>query len=185
MHNIVIVSGSPFAPSRTDLVLQHVESLLQKKGITASYISVTNIPPEDLVYARFDSPTIKHIVTLIQDADGIIIASPVYKGSYTGVLKSLFDLLPEHAFNGLPVLPLMVGGSSAHLLAIEYSLKPLIHNLKGSSAQGVYFVNSCIDKEQPDQPITDPDCVVRLHTQVQELIDTIELKKNASQLVHS
>lgn len=172
-------------PSRTDLVLQYIESTLQKKEISVSYISVTDIPPEDLVYARFDSPTIQNIVAQVEDANGVVIASPVYKGSYTGVLKSLFDLLPEHAFNGLPVLPLMVGGSSAHLLAIEYSLKPLIYNLKGSSTQGVYFINSCIDKEQSANPITDADCALRLHTQLQELIDTVELKKNASQLVRS
>ncbi len=177
MSKIVIISGSPFSPSRTDLVLQHFKSLLLKEGFSTSYISVSDLPPEDLVYARFDSPAIKKVVAQVEDADGIIIGSPVYKGSYTGVLKSLLDLLPEHAFKGLPVLPFMVGGSLAHLLAIEYSLKPLIHNLKGSSTQGIYFINSYIDNTNPVDPITDVDCNIRLHTQLQEMIHTIELRK--------
>ena len=83
---------------------------------------------------------------MIKQADGLIIGSPVYKASYTGVLKSLLDLLPEGALKNKPVLPIMVGGSSRHLLAIDYSLNPLIAILKGQPLQGLYFTDSEIDK---------------------------------------
>ena len=171
MSKVVIISGSPSTTSRTDLVLRFVESSLHKKGFSVDYISVPNLPPEDLVYARFESPAIKKVVELIENADGIIIGSPVYKASFTGVLKSLLDLLPEDAFRDKPVLPFMVGGSSAHLLAIEFSLKPIINNLKGISTQGIYFVDSLIDKENSDNPIKETDCELRLQTQLQELIN--------------
>ena len=183
MSKIVIISGSPLEPSRTDLVLRYVESLLQKKGISVDYIAVPNLPPEDLMYARFNSPAIRSVIEQIENADGIIIGSPVYKASYTGVLKTLLDLLPENAFRNKPVLPFMVGGSFAHLLALEFSLKPIIHILKGVSTQGVYFADSSIDKENSGNPIKETDCEFRLQTQVKELLNAIERRQQSTQLV--
>lgn len=185
MRKIVIISGSPLAPSRTDLVLRYVESLLQKKGFSVDYIAVPDLPPEDLVYARFNSPAIRNVIEQVGNADGIIIGSPVYKASYTGVLKALLDLLPENAFRDKPVLPFMVGGSIAHLLAIEFSLKPIIHNLKGLSTQGVYFEDTSIDKENSGNPIKETDCEFRLQTQLQELLNAIERTEDTKQLVAS
>ncbi|MBS4179558.1 NADPH-dependent FMN reductase [Lederbergia citrea] len=185
MSKIVIISGSPLTPSRTDLVLRHIELFLQKKGFSVAYVSVPDLPAKDLVGARFNSPAIQEVINHIKNADGIIIGSPVYKASYTGVLKSLLDLLPEESFNGLPVLPLMVGGSKAHLLAVEFSLKPLIYNLKGIPTQGIYFVDSLIDKTNPDKPITEVDCEIRLQRQLNELIDAVETRKRSPELVGS
>ena len=119
----------------------------------------------------------------MNNADGIIIGSPVYKASYTGVLKALLDLLPENAFRGKTVLPFMVGGSIAHLLAIEFSLKPIIHNLKGVSTQGVYFEDSLIDKESSGNPIKETDSEFRLQTQLQELLDAIVETQRTTELV--
>ena len=183
MSRIVIISGSPLAPSRTDLVLRYVESILQKKGFTVDYIAVPDLPPEDLVYARFNSPAIRSVIEQIEQADGIIIGSPVYKASYTGVLKALLDLLPENAFRGKTVLPFMVGGSIAHLLAIEFSLKPIIHNLKGVSTQGVYFEDSLIDKESSGNPIKETDSEFRLQTQLQELLNAVVETQRTKELV--
>jgi FMN reductase len=62
----------------------------------------------------------------LKGASGVIIVSPVYKAAYSGALKTLLDLLPQDILKDKPVFPLMVGGSGAHLLAIDYSLKPLL-----------------------------------------------------------
>lgn len=183
MSRIVIISGSPLVPSRTDLVLRYVESILQKKGFTVDFIAVPDLPPEDLVYARFNSPAIRSVIGQIENADGIIIGSPVYKASYTGVLKTLLDLLPENSFRDKPVLPFMVGGSIAHLLAIEFSLKPIIHNLKGVSTQGVFLEDCSIDKESRGNPIKETDCEFRLQSQLEELLDKIVAIQRTTQLV--
>ena len=111
MSQIVIISGSPAVPSRTDLVLTHVETLVNEKGLSTTNYSVTEFSPEDLVKGRWDSQDIAKFAEVIKQADGVIIGSPVYKASYTGVLKSLLDLLPEGALKNKPVLPIMVGGS--------------------------------------------------------------------------
>ena len=57
-------------------------------------------------------------------------------------LKALLDILPQAALGGKVVLPIATGGSSAHLLAIEYALKPVLSILGATDLlQGVYVVD--------------------------------------------
>jgi len=155
MTSIVILSGSPFAQSRTDRVLQYLRHLLQEKGCSITYVSVRDVPAEDLVGCKFDSPSVQHAVHAIRQADGVIVGSPVYQAAYSGALKMLIDLLPMDIFQGTPVLPVMTGGTKSHLLALETTLKPLLATLKAHNLKGIYLVDGEIDKEL-DVPITEP-----------------------------
>lgn len=152
MTKIVIISGSPRENSRSEYILKYLGTLLEKEGVDISYISIKDIPQEDLFEGGYDRPAIQQVVQQVEEAQGIIIGSPVYKASYTGVLKALIDLFPQDAFEDKVVLPIMTGGSNGHLLAIEYMLKPLINVLKGKSLKGVYFLDEEIDRTK-DQPI--------------------------------
>ena len=55
----------------------------------------------------------------------LVAASPVYKASYTGLFKHLFDLLDPKALEGRHVLLAATGGSDRHALVIEHQLRPL------------------------------------------------------------
>lgn len=176
MSDIVILSGSPAIPSRTDISLKHIQSLVENAGFTTAYFSITDFSAEDLFQGKYNSEDISKLSERIQAARGIIIGSPVYKASYTGVLKALIDLLPEGAFKGKPVLPIMIGGSNRHLLAIDYALKPLISILKGEPLQGIYFVDKEIDKQNPENPINDLHLIDRVQSQVQEFVEAIQLR---------
>ncbi|MGE7765683.1 NADPH-dependent FMN reductase [Peribacillus sp. NPDC096540] len=178
MSEIVILSGSPANPSRTDISLKHVRSLVEQEGFTTAYYSITDFSADDLFQGRYNSEDIIKLSKKIQEARGIIIGSPVYKASYTGVLKALIDLLPEGAFKNKPVLPIMIGGSNRHLLAIDYALKPLISILKGEPLQGLYFVDKEIDKQNPESPIKDGELVDRVQSQVQEFVEAIQIRNN-------
>lgn len=174
MTSILLISGSPSARSRSDAVLQEAGKRLAQQ---TTYVSVRDVPAEDLLAARFDSAELRKIQHLVDQADGIIIASPVYKAAYSGALKALLDLLPSDAFRDKPVLPLMTGGSANHLLALEYSFKPLLSTLKGQALQGVFLTDAQIDKEKPDQPITDAPLSARLDRQLAELSAAIASRK--------
>ena len=58
-----------------------------------------------------------------------MIATPLYKASYSGLVKTLLDLLPQAGLAGKIVLPIATGGSLAHLLALDYALKPVLSSL--------------------------------------------------------
>ncbi|QDP39936.1 NADPH-dependent FMN reductase [Radiobacillus deserti] len=179
MSDIVVLSGSPSEQSRTDIVLRYLGHLLEKEKLSVSHISVRDIPQEVLFLGQHESPVIQDITALILQAKGVIIGSPVYKSAYSGVLKALIDLLPQDVLQDTPVLPLMTGGSAAHLLAIEYTLKPLLANLKGQNLKGVYLLDNQISKELLEQPIIDVEILERTRKQLYYFIQTVQKQRTA------
>jgi len=127
--NIVGIQGSPSLQSRSGSLLQLARVHLQP--LTTSYrgISVRELPAEALLHARFDHPLIQQSLAAVARADVVVIATPIYKAAYSGLLKAFLDLLPEDGLRGKTVLPLATGGSLAHLLAIDYALKPVLSAL--------------------------------------------------------
>ncbi|ASN06100.1 NADPH-dependent FMN reductase [Virgibacillus necropolis] len=172
MSEIVIISGSPSEFSRSDQVLKYLGTLLKREHFSVTHISVKDVPYEDLFLGKYDSPAIKEIATLIQDAKGVIVGSPVYKGAYSGVLKTLLDVLPQDVLQHTPVLPLMTGGSMSHLLALEYTLKPVLATLKGHNLKGLYLLDSQIDK-QKETPIIDDGVLERTKKQLYYFTDLV------------
>ncbi|MCH1932822.1 NAD(P)H-dependent oxidoreductase, partial [Shewanella sp. A25] len=79
--------------------------------------------------AKYNSEAILATNKKVEEADAVIVASQVYKASFTGILKTYLDLLPQKGLENKIVLPLMLGGTISHLLAIDYSLKPVLASL--------------------------------------------------------
>ena len=121
---------SSLSPSRSSSLLEYAREKLNGLDAEVYHWNFENFSPEDLLYARFDSPALKTFTDQLQEADGLIVATPVYKAAYSGALKTLLDLLPERALQGKVVLPLATGGTVAHLLAVDYALKPVLSALK-------------------------------------------------------
>jgi len=65
----------------------------------------------------------------VAKADVVVVATPVYKAAYSGVLKVFLDLLPQTGLQGKTVLPLATGGSPNHMLALDYALRPVLQSL--------------------------------------------------------
>ena len=87
MAKAVIINGSPTAGSRLNAVMEYAE-----QALTAANFEVSRIdgrpPPEDLIHTKFESEHIVKANGLVAEADAVIVASPVYKASFTGVLKT-------------------------------------------------------------------------------------------------
>ncbi len=127
---IITLAGSPRFPSRSSALLEYVREKLAAVNVEVCHWHLQNYAPEDLLYARFDSPALLALNEQLAGADGLIVATPVYKAAYSGALKTLLDLLPERALEGKVVLPLATGGTIAHMLAVDYALKPVLSALK-------------------------------------------------------
>ena len=97
MAHILGIVGSPSHPSRTYGLVEYAAKILSQQGFTVDIISARDIPAEDLVFGRYDSPALEKPKALLEKADGVIIATPIYKAAYTGVLKAFLDLLPQKA----------------------------------------------------------------------------------------
>jgi FMN reductase len=178
MSEVVILSGSPSESSRSDMVLRYIGETLRKESFIVRHISVRDVPQEALFYGQFDHPEILELASVIQNSKGVIVGSPVYKAAYSGVLKAFLDIMPQDVLQGKPVLPLMTGGSFSHLLAIEYTLKPLLATLKGQNLKGVFILDGQIDKSSAKNPIIDHEVRYRLQKQLNYFIETLNKRTN-------
>ena len=126
MSNLLIISGAPSPAAPTGLVVSHVSAVLQAAGHHVSLLDVRALPTLSLLTEDLRDPEISAAVSSVLSADGIVVASPVYRAAYSGLVKALLDLLPKKALRGRAVLPLATGGSQGFLVAMDYALHPLL-----------------------------------------------------------
>lgn len=140
MPNILTVSGSPSARSRTSSLVRHVGALLAAEHHDVRHVAVRDLPAEALLSGDSAHPAIRQVVETIDWADALVVGTPVYKAAYSGLLKTLLDVLPQFALAGKTVLPLATGGSTAHVLAIDYALRPVLTSLGTDNVLRGWFV---------------------------------------------
>jgi FMN reductase len=126
---ILLLGGSPAVSSSTGRLLEHVGDKLASLGHRHSKLQVRDLPAKALLHADCSDLAIKRALAAVAEAEAIVIATPIYKASYTGILKAFLDLLPQDGLAGKLVLPLATGGSQSHMLALDYALRPVLHAL--------------------------------------------------------
>ncbi|MFF6883438.1 NADPH-dependent FMN reductase [Streptomyces sp. NPDC012421] len=148
MPQLLAITGSPSAHSRTDVVADHVLRRLSHDGFETAHLAVRELPAAELLSARRGEPDIRRALDAVAEADGIVIATPVYKASYTGLLKAFLDLLPQDGLTGKTVLPLVTGGSLAHVLTIDYALRPVLAALGARHVTaGRFVLDSSVERD--------------------------------------
>lgn len=144
MATVLSVSGSPSATSRTARLLRHLDRRLIAQGHEVIPLDVRTLPAEALLGADVRHPAIVEAAQLLTRADGVVIGTPVYKTAYSGLLKSFLDLLPQYGLAGQTILPLATGGTTAHVLAIDYALRPVLSSMGAAHIVQGWFI---LDKE--------------------------------------
>ncbi|TXN31025.1 FMN reductase [Lacisediminihabitans profunda] len=126
--NVVAVTGSLHAPSKT---IALVEAILAELGaqlpIDAHLIKLNELGPSFAgVLTRPELPeNVERELQRIETADLLVVASPVYRASFTGLFKHLFDFVDQYALVDTPILLAATGGSERHALIIEHQFRPL------------------------------------------------------------
>jgi FMN reductase len=126
--SIVGVSGSVTRPSRTTALVQATLDRIQaRSGVVPKLIELVDSAPHLFTALTPDrlAAEAKGLVETVEQADLLVIGTPVYRASYTGALKHLFDLVHHEAFLGKPVILTATGGSHLHGLVTEHQLRPL------------------------------------------------------------
>ncbi|MER7733147.1 NADPH-dependent FMN reductase [Streptomyces erythrochromogenes] len=175
MPKLLALTGSPSAHSRTDVVadlaLRHLTR--SHPGFESARLAVRALPAADLLAARRGEPEIRRALDAVAEADGLIIATPVYKASYTGLLKAFLDLLPQDGLAGKTILPLATGGSLAHVLTIDYALRPVLSALGARHVTaGRFVLDSTVERGSgPDR--LRPEAELDLLQAVDEFADAL------------
>jgi FMN reductase len=141
MSTVAVVVGNPKPQSRTLAAATHVARELA--GEPDLVIDLAELGPDLLDWA---DPLVTDLVKRVGAADLVVVASPTYKAAYTGLLKLFLDRFAGGTgLSGLAV-PLMLGGSPAHSLAPELTLRPVLTEIGGTvPGRGLYVVDAEYD----------------------------------------
>ena len=174
MPTITIVAGGNSIHSRLTGVLNYAKVFLEKENINPTTIQVHQLPSEALIKAEFNNEKITEANQLIENSDGVIFLTPVYKAAYSGILKTYIDLLPQKALKDKAVLPLVLGGTYGHLLVIDYVLKPVLINLGASNINsGVYIQDTQVTKNEDHSYSLADETKARLNDALTQFIKSI------------
>ncbi len=146
-RSLVVVSAGISQPSSTRLLADRlaaaVDRHLRDAGLepAVSFVELRT-HAHDLashVVTGFPPPTLQEALDMVTAADGLIVVTPVYSASYSGLFKLFFDLVDRDSFAAMPVILAATGGTPRHSLVIEHALRPLFGYLRAASVPtGVY-----------------------------------------------
>ena len=127
---IVVVVGAPTPPGRFHSAL---EWLIETGRADFPDVEFDMINLRDAGAYLVDgrpmeqySPELQEAVTKVMAASGVILASPVFRASFTGLLKDFLDLLPVDSLFSKPVAIVGMGATRDHYLALENQLRPVL-----------------------------------------------------------
>jgi len=144
------ISGSPSATSQSRALLDAALSELRSHGVTTELVDLRRLDADALLN-RGSDPDVAQALALVQRVEIVVVGSPTYRATYSGLLKVFLDLLPADCLTGKVVIPLMTGGGPHHLLAIEHGLKPAIASLGAVlTPSGVYGVPQSFHQGTPN-----------------------------------
>jgi FMN reductase len=143
--DVVVVVGNPRTGSRTGAAAALVCERLTDSA-PASVIELAELGPALL---GFGDPDVGRARDEVLGCDLLIVASPTYKATYTGLLKLFLEQFAAGELAGTPTIPLMLGASPAHSLAGEHTLKPVLAEIGASCPTPALYL---LDSAWEDSP---------------------------------
>lgn len=169
--SVLLIAASPTQPSRSAALLDAVGQRLQARGAHTELLSLRELEPRALLLADTRHPNIAQAVAQVASAQVVVVATPVYKAAYSGLLKVFLDLLAQTALQGKTVLPLATGGSPHHMLALDYALRPVLQSLGAKHIlPGIYASDAQITATAQGSYTIGTDIAARLDDAVHTLV---------------
>ncbi|ENX09212.1 FMN reductase [Acinetobacter courvalinii] len=140
--NIVAVSGGLNSPSKTESLVQAIlDELSEAIDIKVHFVKLSEIGPllGGAIYRNQLPQRVQDDLAAVEAADALIVGTPVYRASFTGLFKHFFDFVEQTALVDVPVLLAASGGSDRHALVLEHQLRPLFSFFQAQTLPiGVY-----------------------------------------------
>ena len=139
-RSLVVVSAGLSQPSSTRLLADRLSTAAHRHLREAGIEPKTEVielrdQAKDLVnnlLAGFPSPGLQAALDAVLAADGLIVVTPIFSASYSGLFKLFFDLVERDGLAGTPVLIAATGGTARHSLALEHAMRPLFAYLNAA-----------------------------------------------------
>ncbi len=169
LPRIVGFSGSPRRPSKTRSLVEAVAAeVASHRQVRLDIYDLSDSGPGlggALQRKDLTLPAAR-IIDAIEQADALIIGTPVYKGAYTGLFKHVFDLVDPLALVGKPVLLTATGGGPRHALVVEHALRPLFGFFEALTVPTAVYAS---DADFNDGRLAEAGVLERVSTAAQQL----------------
>ena len=143
------ISGSPSPASSSRLLVEQALALLAGRGWKTDLIDLSALAAGALL-ARSEDPAVSAALDRVAAARILVIGTPVYRATYTALLKTIFDLMPQDHLAGKVAVLIATGAIAEHMLAIDHGLRPLVASLAGvSAAMGIYATPGAFEDGVP------------------------------------
>ena len=143
------ISGSPSARSKSRTLLEHALSALTERGVDTTLIDLSTLSADALL-GRRRTAEVDDALSAVSRAHIVVASTPVYRATYSGLLKVFFDLLPINGLADKTAIAIATGGSPAHQLVIDHGLRPLFASVCAiTTPTGIYGTDSAFENGVP------------------------------------
>lgn len=150
MANAVGISGSPRSPSKSRLLVERVLDELAQAGVRVQLVDLGGLPADALL-GRATDPRLTAALEAASRANIVVAGTPVYRATYTGLLKTFFDLFPRDALAGVVGVPVVTGAEPG---AGDHGLAPLFASLGARTiASAIYATDPQFADGRPDAAV--------------------------------
>lgn len=176
---LVAVSGGLQRPSKAAALAEHLLDLIADAvPCELRLVELGQLVPQlaGAVWRSQLPETVERELAAVEQADILVVATPVFRGSYTGLFKHFFDFIDQDALIDKPVLLAATGGSERHALVIDHQLRPLFSFFQARTLPlGVYAT----DKDFVDYRVENAALIQRAALAVQRALPLLELTRHA------
>ena len=177
---VVAVSGGLQRPSKSAALAEHLLDLIADEiPCQQRLIELGQLAPQlaGAVWRSQLPDTVERELAAVEQADVLVVTTPVFRGSYTGLFKHFFDFIHQDALIDKPVMLAATGGSERHALVIDHQLRPLFSFFQARTLPlGIYAT----DKDFVDFRLQDEALIERAKLAVQRALPLLELTPHAN-----
>lgn len=131
---IVVVSAGLSNPSSTRLLADRLAAATTEalEEVELTQVELRDLAHEltDHLLTGFPKPALAEAIAAVREADGLVVVTPVFSASYSGLFKTFFDVLEAGTLEGKPVLIAATAGTARHSLVLDHALRPLFAYLR-------------------------------------------------------
>ena len=130
---LVVVSAGLSVPSSTRLLADRLAAATGRQAdVDVEVVELRELAVEiaQNLTNGFPGRRLAAAIDAVTSADGLIVVTPVFSASYSGLFKSFFDVIDKDALTGIPVLIAATGGTARHSLVLDHALRPLFAHLR-------------------------------------------------------
>lgn len=183
---VVVINGSPREKSKTvglaEVMLETLSRALAGRGIAVDHerVDVYRLGPAftGALEREGIAPEIDEVLRQVEDADVLIAATPVFRGSYSGLFKHFFDLVDQYALANTPVFLAATGGGEHHALVLEHALRPLFGFFQALTVPVAVFASS---SDFDGTRLMTPRVFGRIEMAVADVLGLLELREGAEE----